>query len=198
VPDVLIIATGGTHEIPEIPGINRRNVVTSKALHQRLKGFLRFFSPRVLRWLTKFWMPLGKRVVIMGGNIQGCQTAEFLVKRGRKVTIVDTAKEIGDGLLETFIKPHLLNWLDEKGVTMLSGVKYEKITDKGLTITTNEGKRKTFKADTIVTAMPLQPNTELLKSLDGIVPEVHAIGDCKEPRLIVDAIADGARIARAI
>ena len=41
----------------------------------------------------------------MGGNIQGCQTAEFLVKRGRKVTIVDTAKEIGDGLLEIFVKP---------------------------------------------------------------------------------------------
>jgi hypothetical protein len=26
----------------------------------------------MLRWLTKFWMPLGKRVVIIGGAIQGC------------------------------------------------------------------------------------------------------------------------------
>jgi 2,4-dienoyl-CoA reductase (NADPH2) len=197
-PDVLIIAAGGTHKIPEIPGINRRNVVTSQALHQRLKGFLRFFGPRVLRWLTKFWMPIGKKVIIMGGNIQGCQTAEFLVKRGRKVTIVDTAKEIGDGLLETFVKPHLLNWLDEKGVTMMAGVKYEEITDKGLTITTKEGKKQTIEADTIVTALPLQPNTELLKSLKGSVPEVYAIGDCKEPNLTVDAIADGSRIARAI
>jgi 2,4-dienoyl-CoA reductase (NADPH2) len=143
-------------------------------------------------------MPLGKRVVIMGGNIQGCQVAEFLVRRGRKVTIVDTAKEIGDGLLETYIKPHLLNWLDEKGVTMMPRVKYEKITDKGLTITTKEGKKKTIEADTIVTALPLLPNTELIKSLDGIVPEVYAIGDCKEPHLIVDAIADGSRLARAI
>lgn len=197
-PDVLIIATGGTHNIPEIPGINRRNVVTSRALHRKLKSYLRFFGPRVLRWLTKFWMPLGKRVVIMGGNIQGCQTAEFLVKRGRKVTIVDTAKEIGDGLLETFVKPHLLIWLDGKGVTMMPGVKYEEITDKGLTITTKGGKKQTIEADTIVTAMPLLPNTELLKSLDGIVPEVYAIGDCREPHLIVDAIAEGSRIARAI
>jgi len=197
-PDVLIIATGGTHNIPEIPGINRRNVVTSRALHRKLKSYLRFFEPRVLRWLTRFWMPLGKRVVIMGGNIQGCQTAEFLVKRGRKVTIADTAKEIGDGLLEIFVKPHLLIWLDKKGVTMMPGVKYEEITDKGLTIATKEGKRKTIKADTIVTALPLLPNTELLKSLDGIVPEVYAIGDCKEPHLIVNAIADGSRIARAI
>ena len=197
-PDVLIIAAGGVHDVPDIPGIDRREVVTSRALHQRLKGFLRFVSPRVLRWLTNFWMPIGKKVVIMGGNIQGCQTAEFLVERGRKVTIVDTAEEIGDGLLEAFVKPHLLNWLDEKGVTMMPGVTYGEITDQGLTITTKEGKRQTIEADTIVTALPLLPNTEFLKELNGIVPEVYAIGDCKDPHLIVDAIADGSRIARAI
>jgi 2,4-dienoyl-CoA reductase (NADPH2) len=197
-PDVLVIAAGGTHDIPQIAGINGRNVVTSQALHQKLKGFLRFFSPRVLRWLTNFWMPIGKKVVVIGGNIQGCQTAELLVRRGRKVTIVDTAKELGDGLLEVFIKPHLLGWLEEKGVAMMSGVKYEKITDKGLTVTTKEGKKQTFKADTIVTSLPLLPNTGLLKSLEGSAPEVYAIGDGKEPNLVVDAIAAGSRLARAI
>jgi 2,4-dienoyl-CoA reductase (NADPH2) len=197
-PDVLIIAAGGTHDIPEAPGIDRRNVVTSKALHRRLKGLLGFLSPKTLRWLTNFYLPVGKKVVIMGGNIQGCQTAEFLVKRGRQVTIVDTAEEIGDGLLEIFVKPHLLNWLDEKGVAMLSGVKYEEITDKGLTITDKGGKKETLEADTVVTALPLKPNTEFAKSLEGAASEVHAIGDCREPHLIVDAIAEGARIARAI
>ena len=134
----------------------------------------------------------------MGGNIQGCQTAEFLVKRGRKVTIVDTAQEIGEGLLEAFFKPHLLDWLDEKGVEMLPGVQYEEITDHGLIVTMKKGKKKTVKADTIVTALPLLPNTELLKELDGSAPKVYAIGDCKEPHLIVDAIAEGSRIARTI
>jgi 2,4-dienoyl-CoA reductase (NADPH2) len=143
-------------------------------------------------------MPFGKRVVIMGGGIHGCQVAEFLVKRGRKVTIVDTAKEIGNGLLETLVKPHLLMWLAEKGVTMVTEVKYEEITDKGLTITTKEGKRQTIEADTIVTAIPLQPSTELFKKLEGSVPEIYAIGDCKEPNKIIDAIADGSRIARVI
>jgi thioredoxin reductase len=110
---------------------------------------------------------------------------------------VDTAEEIGEGLLETYVKPHLLDWLAGKGVAMLPGVKYEEITDKGLTITTKEGKKQTIEADTIVTALPLLPNTELLKELDGIVPEVYTIGDCKAPHLIVDAIADGSRIGRA-
>jgi len=52
-------------------------------------------------------------------------------------------------------------------------------------------------ADPIVTALPLLPNTGLLKSLEGSAPEVYAIGDCGDPQLIVDAIADGARIGRA-
>jgi len=197
-PDALIIAAGGIHNIPKISGIDGRNVVTGKALHHQLKIYLRFFGPRVLRWLSKFWLPVGKRVVIMGGNIQGCQVAEFLVKRGRKVTIVDTAKEIGDGLLEILVKPHLLIWLAEKGVTMMPGVKYEKITGKGLTITTKEGEIRTIEADTIVTAMPLLPNTELLKNLKGSANEIYPIGDCNEPHLIVNAITDGSRVARAI
>jgi 2,4-dienoyl-CoA reductase (NADPH2) len=197
-PDVLIIAAGGIHDIPNLPGINKHHVVTSKALHRKLKGFMRFIPPRLLRPLTKVWMPIGKRVVIMGGNIQGCQAAEFLIKRGRKVTIVDTAKEIGEGLLEIYVKPHLLIWLEEKGVIMMTEVRYEEITDEGLVIMTKEGKKQTIEADTIITALPLLPNTEVLRSLDGVVHEVHAIGDCKEPHLIVDAIADGSRIARAI
>jgi thioredoxin reductase len=61
-----------------------------------------------------------------------------------------------------------------------------------------KGKRQTIEADTIVTALPLQPNTELLESLKDGVPEVFPIGDSREPHLIIDAIAEGSRIARAI
>ncbi len=197
-PEVLVIAAGGTHNVLEIAGIDRHNVLTSRTLHRQLKNYLRFFSPRVLRWLSRFWLPLGKRVVIMGGNIQGCQTAEFLVRRGRKVTIVDTAPEIGYGLLEIFIKPHLLNWLEEKGVAMMAGVKYEEITDKGVAITDKEGKQQTIEADSIMLAVPLAPNTSLVKSLEGKAPEVYAIGDCGQPRMIVDAIADGWKIGNKI
>jgi len=85
-PDVLVIATGGSHNIPDLPGINGRNVFTSQDLHRKLKSYLRFLSPRTIRWLTKFWMPIGKRVIIMGGDVQGCQVAALLVKRGRNVT----------------------------------------------------------------------------------------------------------------
>ncbi|MFH1031551.1 MAG: FAD-dependent oxidoreductase [Chloroflexota bacterium] len=197
-PDVLVIATGGTHNVPALPGINSHKVVSSKALHKQLKGYLKFFGPKTLHRLSKFWMPIGKQVVIMGGNIQGCQVAAFLVKRGRKVTIVETADKIGDGLLIVMVKPLLLDWLGKKGTTMITEAKYDEVTDKGLTITTKDGKKQTIEADTIITALPLLPNTEFIKSLGKVVPEVYAIGDCNEPRLIVNAIADGSKIGRAI
>lgn len=126
-PDVLILAVGATHDIPDIPGINRSNVMTGKALHKKLRFFLKFTSPELLRKLSKIWLPyIGENVLIMGGRLHGCQTAEFLVKRGRKVTIVDTGtqKDIGDGLIEVFLKPYLLYWLADKGVEIITEVKY--------------------------------------------------------------------------
>ena len=196
-PDVVILATGGKATVPEIPGINRRNVVSSPNLHNKLKIYLRFLGPKALRWLTRFWMPIGKNVVVIGGGIQGCQLAAFLVKRSRKVTILDTARELGEGLVPA-VKSPLLRWLAKKGVTMMTEVKYEDITDNGLTIATKERRRQIIEADTIVPAIPLTPNTELFKSLEGRVTEVYAIGDCREPRLIIDAIADGWSIGRTI
>ena len=197
-PDVLVIAAGGLHNIPAVPGIKRKNVMTSEQLHQRLKKYLKFFGPDMLRKLTSLYLPMGKRVVVMGGGIHGCQTAEFLVKRSRKVTIVDSSETIGEGLVTYLLKPLLLDWLENKGVLMLAGVTYEEITDKGLVIIDKEGKRRTLEADTIITSLPLLPNLELAKILDGSVPEVYTIGDAREPNMIVDAVADGSRIAHAL
>ena len=142
-------------------------------------------------------MPLGKKVLIIGGDIQGCQLAEFLVERGRKVTVVEEDKELAKSM--TMMTSHrVLPWLQEKGVTFLSDVKYEKITDKGLTIITREGKKEVIEADSIVLALPLRRNADFLTGLEGRVPEIYQVGDCRQSGLIIDAIADGSRIAREI
>ncbi len=200
-PDVLVVAAGGKDTTPRIPGISGRNVLTGSSLHERLKFFLRFVSPQAVRFLSGIWLPyVGRNVVIMGGRLHGCQTAEFLVKRGRKVTIVDegTKERIGEGMLEVFLKPYLLYWLADKGVEIVTEVRYEEITGEGLVVTTREGTSRTIKADTVITALPLEPSTELDKSMRGMAKEVYVIGDAREPRLIFDAVADGARIGHEI
>lgn len=196
-PDVLLLATGGQYSVPEIPGIEGRNVVRAAALNRRLKTVLRFAGPRLLLWATKFWMPIGKRVVIIGGGIHGLQLALFLVKRGRRVTVVDTAETMGAGVIENY-RFRLFWWLERKGVPLLSGVKYGEITDQGLTITTREGEKKMLAADTILPALAMAPDSGFAASLEGTAPEIHQIGDCGNPALIIDAIGDGSRIGRAI
>ena len=197
-PHVVIVAAGAGHAIPDIPGIDSKKVLTSKELHSRLKNYLRLTGARLMTKLATKYVPVGKTVVIIGGGIQGCETAEFLTKRGRKVTIVEPGPELGEGLLETFIRPFLLKWLRDKGVLMLAGVKCEEITKEGLVITTAEGERRLLEADTIITALPLRANPAVYEELKGVAPEVYAIGDCNEPGLIVDAVAAGSTIARAI
>ena len=76
---------------------------------------------------------MGKKVVVIGGALQGCELAEFLVKRGRNVTIVEQAEMLGDGMIDAVLG-NLMIWFEKKGVRMISGVKeYVEITDRGLT-----------------------------------------------------------------
>lgn len=194
-PDVIFLAIGGIPDLPNIPGINGPNVIIGAKLYQRVNSLLRFFSPGILRWLTKFYMPIGKKVIIIGGGIQGCELAEFLTKRGRKVTIVEKAEFIGEGMVDALLwQLHL--WFKKKGVSLITGVKeYVEITHKGLLLINKEGRRQVIEADTIIPALPLKPNMDLFENLKGKAPEVYAIGDCKEPHLIVDAIGTGLRTA---
>ncbi len=197
-PDAVIIATGGKPAMPDIKGIHGSNVVSSAELHRKLKTYLKYLEPGTLRWLTQFWMPVGKRVVIIGGGKHGCELAEFLVKRGRKVTIVDTAPVLGEGMFH-HLRGALFRWFKKKGVTLISGVKeYLEITDKGLTIINAAGEKQTVEADSIVPALPLAPDPGLAAALKGKIAEVYSVGDCREPHQIVDAIADGSRAGRLV
>ena len=196
-PDVVVLAEGGKACIPEIPGINNKNVIKSSDLYGLLKFYLRFLGPKLLRSLTRIWMPVGNRVVIIGGAIQGCQLAEFLVKRGRSVTIVDEGKEPGEGLAPER-KTRLFAWFRKKGVKMILGVKLEEITDRGLVIISADGKKQLLEADNIIPALPFIAGDALLKELEGSVPEIYAIGDCINPAIIPDAIAGGWKIGNKL
>ncbi|MFH1650685.1 MAG: FAD-dependent oxidoreductase [Chloroflexota bacterium] len=197
-PDVVILATGGQPDTPGIPGIERSNVLRSGDLHRRVRPYLRRFGPRFMARLTRLWLPVGKKVLIIGGLIQGCETAEFLVKRGRKVTIVEKTDQPGVGIPDYPFRVALLKWLAEKGTAILTGVKFREITERGLVIIDREGIERTIEADTILVAVPPKPNIALLRALEGKVPEVYLIGDGREPRLIIDAIADGFRVGRVV
>jgi thioredoxin reductase len=93
---------------------------------------------------------------------------------------------------------YFFSWLSKKGATIISGVKSMEITGTGLTYISSENLKRTLEADTVLPVSPLKPNTALLEEIKGLVPEVYTIGDCREPRMIVDAVSDAWQTARNI
>jgi 2,4-dienoyl-CoA reductase-like NADH-dependent reductase (Old Yellow Enzyme family)/thioredoxin reductase len=173
-PDVLIVATGAWPLIPDIPGIDRENVVLALDV---LLGKCE----------------VGKEVVILGGGLTGCDVAEVLADKGKKATIIEELDTIVPS--ETHVQRiSLKSRLASKGVTWLSGVKCEEVTDEGTAITDGRGKRKVIEADTIVVAVGLESRRTLAAQLTGKVSALYTVGDCVTPRRIVDAMEEGARI----
>ena len=198
-PDVVYVATGAQQTIPNIKGVDRKDVVAGGDLHNKLKFYAKFFTPYTLRNLTKMYMPgIGKNVVVIGGALQGCELAEFLVKRGRDVTIVEKSDVLGDGMVPALFG-YMNIWFNKKGVRRLTGVReFIEINDHGLTVIGKDGIKITLKADTYVSALPLTAKPDLANALQGKVSEVYALGDCKQPGLIADAVGTGLRTARTV
>lgn len=184
-PDVIILAVGSSENIPDIPGIDKKIVTTGEQLHNALKVATKFFNVEKLGKLSKLYLPLGKSVILIGGGIQGLQTAVFLMKRGRKVTIVEQTDEFGTGMLDCGPKPNLLRWLYEEKVPMYKSATIKEIVDDGMIIITEEGEEKKLSATDIVTTLPMLPNLDLYEKVKDMAPEVYAIGDCN-PRIIED------------
>jgi len=176
-PDAVVIATGSSPLSPDIPGVKGPNVVSA------------------LDVLTG--TSVGENVVVLGGELVGCETADYLAAQGKKVTVTRRGTEMALKMSERS-RASLLNRLRKQGVTLMPGVKYEEITDKGLVITTKDGQRWTLEADTIVLAAGAVPNNQLAEELRGKVAELHVIGDSLEPRKIPEAISDGTRVGLAL
>ena len=196
-PEVVVVAAGGNPTLPEVKGINRKNVIKSTDLYGKLRLAIWLIGPKLLRDLTKVWMPVGRRVVIIGGAIQGCQLAEYLIKRGRNVTIVETGDELGKWLVPER-KTRLFYWYDQKGVERLTGVKLVEINEKGLEIITRDGQKRLLEAEHVIPALPFAENKALAEMFKDKVPEVFCIGDSAGPGVIPDATRAGWLIGSAI
>jgi len=177
-PDTVVLAAGSSPFIPDIPGVKRDNVVLALGV---LAG----------------WEMVGHRVVVIGGELVGCETADYLAQKGKIVTIVRRGPSIATSM-NPRARDNLLARLIKNGVTMLTGIKYEGITNRSLVITNKEGQRQNIEADTVVLATGAVQNTELATELKGQDIALHLIGDCVTPGKIIDAIRDGARVGREI
>jgi 2,4-dienoyl-CoA reductase (NADPH2) len=198
-PDVVVVAAGAEHSTFDIPGSSHAKVLPGAKLHKQLKFWLKLFSSAQMQKLSKFYMPVGKRVAVVGGTLHGCELTEFLTKRDRKVTMVHNGpkEELGQGMTIDDLE-NLWPWLKKKGVPIFSAVQYQRVTDKGLVIRGEDGREITLEVDNIITTQDFVPNLRLSERLKPLVPEVYTIGSSREPGLIVDAMKEGAKIGYSV
>jgi len=174
-PDAIIVATGGEPIIPGIPGIDGPNVVKANDILLGRKE-------------------AGRRVLIIGGGMVGCETADFLGEHGHEVTLVEMLPEIGQDVQDA-VRFFLLKRLSGHKTTILTNTEVTEISADTVKAK-KDGEDIELKGfDTVVIAVGAKPVNGLEQELKGKVPELYVIGDAVEARKAIDAIEEGAKIA---
>ncbi len=139
----------------------------------------------------------GKNVVVIGGGSIGCETAEFLAKKGKKVSIIEMTDTLAGNTGKT-AQTILLGHLKGNGVKLLTQSRVERITETDVVYKTKDGKTNTVKADTVVLAIGNRPETSLYDSLKDDVKEIYNIGDSNGGGIIPNAVYDGYTVGNMI
>jgi len=169
-PDAAILATGAVPVIPDIPGVEGGNVVVALDV---LVG-------------TK---EVGPGVVIIGGGLIGLETADFLIQRGKRVTVLEMLPTLGADMGMSS-RMGVLGRLEKAGVRMETGAAVEEITGRGVRVT-HRGGPEFFEAGSVVIAAGMKCVDHLARELKGRVPSLYQVGACVEPRRVRQAIWEG-------
>lgn len=215
--EALVLATGGRLVTPKIPGDELPHVFSGEALRRLLAGevagevggglplwqrvvlrglgggLARFVGPNSIRRLTRIWMPLARRVVIVGGDLASIELTEFLAERGRSVCVVERQGEIAPEVGAKRRGEHM-DRLDRLAVSVLVGLGVERITRREVRLDNGRG----LVADSVIVAGAIAEDRRLAEALRGRVPELHEIGDCTGLGLIRKATEEAARVACAL
>lgn len=212
--DEVILATGVTPRVPDIPGID----------HPSVLGYLDVLTGGA---------PVGRRVAVLGAGGIGFDVAAFLTDPGddardpgrflaswgvdadfrdrgglmaperptppREVTLLQRkTTKVGAGLGKTTGWIHRTE-LKERGVTMLAGVTYDRIDDEGLHVLVGDEKR-VLAVDTIVLCTGQDPSRSLYEELLALGVTGHLIGgaDVAAELDAKRAIDQGTRLAAAL
>lgn len=172
-PDAVIVATGSTYLRPNIPGIDRPNVVMlHDAEHERSL--------------------LGKRILVCGGGSAGLECALSLSREGYQVAVADQLpKEQFASGMPYFPRLDLMQCLETEGVTLLPRHRISSFTEEGALLSC-DGIETHFTADTCIIALGVKHRRELIDQLNsryaqGIIP----VGDCEGGTNIYDATHTG-------
>jgi 2,4-dienoyl-CoA reductase-like NADH-dependent reductase (Old Yellow Enzyme family)/thioredoxin reductase len=215
--DEVVVANGARRDMPDIPGNDRdfvfsgdemRALVMAEKhpeLERKTSAFTRTAvslgaATRVtsngplVRLASKVWLPLGKQITIIGGELVGLELAEFLAERGRQVTVLEESSRAGKGLY-LVRRLRLLEELAHLNVTLINKAQEISIGDNTVSYRNYRGQQRSIAADHVIVAKGASGDSSLAESLQAEGFTVHSIGDCTGVSYIEGAIEAAADLA---
>jgi len=141
----------------------------------------------------------GERVVIVGGGLVGCETALWLARNGKKVTIVEALDKLlkVNPPLCSANKEMLERLIPYNKIDVLTSAKVTGFKNGVLTADVN-GETKEISCDSVVLCIGYEPENSLYKQLEQEVPEIYLLGDARRVSNIMYAIWDAFEVANHI
>jgi nitrite reductase (NADH) large subunit len=200
--DVLLLATGSNPIVLPLPGVARPGVMTFRSVAD-VEKMLEMAGPN-------------KSAVVIGGGLLGLEAAHGLNLRGMAVSVVHLMPTLMERQLDASAAHLLERSLTQRGMEIFTSANTASLDGEGEdgpvhAVTLKDG--RTIKADLVVMAVGIRPNTNLAKASGlacdrGILvdaamctsdPAVFAIGECIEHNKacygLVAPIWDMAKIA---
>ena len=216
--DEIVVATGARRGLPDVPGANLPHVLTGDALRgvitgeagadqRSLSSFGKFAvatgrslgllnSADRIRTLSKTWMPVGKRVVVIGGGLVGLELAEFLAERGRKVTVLEEGPHLGLPMAMPRRWTAVIK-ATKHGVVLVRDATVVSIDKVSVRYRVGEDEFE-VRGDSVVVASQVEPDVQLAELLSDLGIRVQVVGDALNIGYIEGAIHTANRVAREL
>jgi 2-enoate reductase len=179
-PDEIIMATGSKPIIPDIPGIDNPKVCTAIDVLQGCNL-------------------AGDTVAVIGAGLIGGEVALWLAKKGKKVVLIEKLSKLMPHAIDHNANKEMLegmltfNGVDTRTYTALAAV-----TEEGINVVGENLGVQSIECDSVVLAVGLKPVEKLSEALQKKNRRFSKIGDCLAPRIILNAIWDGYKVANSI
>lgn len=179
-PDAIILATGSTPLILPIPGLSDCGYVTAQDM---LDGKAQ----------------MGKRILVVGGGMVGCEAAEYLAERGHQVAVIEM-KDVIAADVTPENRRYMFENFEENHVLLRPGAKVTQFYTDGVDYALADGTAGSLRGyDNIVLAMGSRSNTALKETAEKVAGQVLVIGEAaKAPGNAVLATGDALEAALKI
>ena len=179
-PDAIILATGSNPMVLPIPGLDTCGYVTAQDM---LEGKA----------------PVGRKVLVVGGGMVGCEAAEFLAERGHEVGIIEMKDVIASDVTPENRRYMFENFRNHQ-VLLMPGAKVGQFYADGVDYTLADGTAGSLRGyDSVVLATGSRSNAALKEVAEAVASQVFVIGEAaKAPGNAVLATGDALDAALAI